>query len=130
MDGLIFRACAAGIIAVFLALAIKKDTPAFALVITLAAGVFILLMILPRFQAVMGTLETVASQVSGGGSEYIGVAVKVIGIAWAAEFGSSVCADAGEIGVASKIELAGKVLIMAVSAPVVLTLLDRVISLL
>ncbi|MDR1703790.1 MAG: stage III sporulation protein AD [Clostridiales bacterium] len=130
MDSLIIKACAAGIIAVFLALTLKKETPAIALAITMAVGVFILLMILPRLEAVMGTLETVAAGVSGGGSEYIGVAVKVIGIAWVAEFGSNVCADAGEAGVASKIELAGKVLIMAVSAPIVLTLLERVIALL
>ncbi len=129
MDSLIFRACAIVIIAVIMVLVIKKDSPAFALILSLAASLLILFLVLPRLSAVLDTLRTVAGNIKSSG-EYIGVAIKVIGIAWAAEFGANVCADAGEQGIASKIELAGKVLIMAASAPVILTLLDRVINLL
>lgn len=129
MDGLIFKVCAVGIIAATLAIAIKKDNPVFALILSLAASILILFMIMPRLQAVLQTLESVLGFL-GGNARYATTAVKVIGIAWAAEFGANACADAGEAGVAAKIELAGKVLIMAASAPVVFTLLEQVLGLL
>ena len=129
MESLILKAAATGVIAVVLALTLKKDNPVFALLITIGASVLIFFMILPGLGEVFGLLEGITESV-GSGSEYVITVVKIIGIAYAAEFGSSICADAGESGVASKIELAGKVLIMTVSAPVVYDLLNQVLSML
>lgn len=129
MDSIIFKAAAIGVVAAALILTLKKESPVFALLVGIGASVLILLTVLPRLSAVFGLLEQITENIASGG-EYVAIVIKIIGIAYAAEFGASVCADAGEGGLAAKIELAGKVMIMGVSAPVVLTLLNQVLSLL
>ncbi len=48
--------------------------------------------------------------------------LKVTGIAYLAQFGMQLCIDAGQSSIASKIELAGKIMIMIISAPVLISL--------
>jgi len=54
--------------------------------------------------------------------------LKIIGIAYIAEFGAEVCKDAGEGAIASKIELAGKVIIIVLAAPIITSLLDLIVE--
>ena len=51
------------------------------------------------------------------------VVVKVLGIDYITDFAAQVCRDAGENGIASKVEMAGKVLIFYVSLPVFTSLI-------
>ena len=63
------------------------------------------------------------------GEGYFSIVLKVIGIAYLTQFGSQLCADAGESAIAAKIELAGKVLMMTAAAPVLTGLLEMVMGL-
>ena len=69
--------------------------------------------------------QDIASQV-GFESGYIKLILKVIGIAYTAQFGAEICRDAGEASTASKIELAGKIIIMAISMPAVYSFIEVV----
>lgn len=127
MDALIFRVAAAAIVCALLALTLRRDNPVFASLIALAGGVLIFFMVVPYLSAVLQTLHAVTDNL-GEGSVYITTVLRVIGIAYAAEFGANICNDAGESALASRVELAGKVLILATAAPIVLTLLRQVVS--
>ena len=129
MDSLIFRIAVTGIISALLAVVLKKDNPVFAVLIGLAGSILIFFMILPRLGAVIDMLRTIGDSL-GSGYAYVSVVLRVIGIAYIAEFGSSICADAGESGLASRVELAGKVLILTTSAPIILTLLRQILTVL
>jgi len=61
---------------------------------------------------------------------YLDTVLRVIGVAYLAEFGSQICRDAGEGAIASKVELAGKVLIMVLAVPVVTAVVEVVLRLL
>ena len=61
---------------------------------------------------------------------YLQTILKIIGIAYIAEFGSQVCRDAGEGAVANKIEFAAKVLIMVMAVPIIALVLDTIVRLL
>ena len=50
--------------------------------------------------------------------------LKMLGISYIAEFASGICKDAGYGALGSQIEMFGKLLILAVSAPVLLALLE------
>ena len=50
---------------------------------------------------------------------YMVIILKILGIAYIAQFGMEMCKDAGENAIASKIEIAGKALIMTVSIPII-----------
>ena len=113
----------------FLALALRRDNPAFAALIALTGSVLIFFMIVPRFGAALEMIRLITDNL-GSGAAYVTTVLKIIGIAYAAEFGAGICADAGETGLAQRVELAGKILILAAAAPVVLTLLRQVLTVL
>jgi stage III sporulation protein AD len=85
-------------------------------------------MIMPYIGQAVGILEDIAGLVNAD-SQYISLILKIIAIAYIAEFGSQICADAGESAIASKIELAGKILILIVSTPVLYGLVHLIAAL-
>jgi len=125
----IFQVVIIGIITTILAITVSKQAPEFGVVISLAGSILILFMIMPQLTAVINILTNISNQVDIDNSNIL-IVLKIIGIAYLSEFGVQVCSDAGEHAIASKIELAGKVLIMAVSAPVMLSLLELIINVL
>jgi len=123
----IVQLMAAAILAAVLALMLKKDNPQFAIVITIGASALILLAVMPGLAGTLGILKRVAETAAGFG--HYTTILKLIGIAYAAEFGAQICTDAGEASIASKLELAGKVMMMAIAAPLVLELAEQVLGL-
>ena len=57
---------------------------------------------------------------------YIRTMLKMIGITYAAELASSICKDAGYQTVAVQIEMFGKLLIMVLSVPILLMVLQAI----
>ena len=56
--------------------------------------------------------------------------LKIIGIAYIAEFGAQITKDAGQGAIASKIELGGKVLILSMAIPILTVIIETIISML
>jgi len=112
-----------GIIATITILAIKTQRPEIALQLGLISGLVIFFMLLGRITSIVAMLNDFAVK-SKIDMQYIGLLFKIVGIAYICEFGSEICRDAGENSIASKIELAGKVSIMAMALPVVTALVN------
>ena len=55
---------------------------------------------------------------------YLAALLKMAGITYIAEFTSGICKDAGYSAVGNQVEMVGKLAILAVSAPVVLALVE------
>ncbi|MNJ03061.1 Stage III sporulation protein AC/AD protein family protein [compost metagenome] len=62
-------------------------------------------------------------------SIYLKTVLKIIGIAYIAEFGAQIVRDAGQESIASKIELAGKVLILVLAIPIISIIIETVMKL-
>ncbi len=60
---------------------------------------------------------------------YVETILKIIGIAYIAEFAAQISKDAGLGSIAAKIELAGKVLILAMAVPILTVLIETIIGL-
>ncbi len=59
---------------------------------------------------------------------YVETILKIIGIAYIAEFGAQITRDAGQGAMAAKIELAGKVLILVMAIPILTVLIETIID--
>jgi stage III sporulation protein AD len=59
---------------------------------------------------------------------YVETILKIIGIAYIAEFAAQITKDAGQGAIASKIELAGKILILAMAIPILTVLIETIIQ--
>ncbi len=60
---------------------------------------------------------------------YVETILKIIGIAYIAEFAAQITKDAGQGAIASKIELAGKILILAMAIPILTVMIETIIKL-
>ena len=118
-----------GIGAVVLALLLKQQKSEYALYLSLAAVILILIFSMNRLQVVMETIQKI-EQYTGIDAAMLKILVKLMGITYVAEFASGICKDAGFSAIGSQIEMFAKFSIMAVSVPVLLTLLETIEGLL
>lgn len=123
----ILQVVAIGIISSILALALKKQNPEISIFISVSAGIIIFMMIIPQLTSVINMLYSI-SQNMNLDKVYIGIVLKIIGIAYIAEFGVQICKDTGESAIASKMEFVGKVLIMVISAPILIALMELILT--
>ena len=123
----IIQVVAVGLLSAVLALTIKKQSPEIALMITITASALIFFMVIPLLAGAVGIIQNFGNQLDGR-VPYVPLILQILGIAYVAELGAQVCTDAGESAIASKIELAGKVLIMAAAAPILLDVLHMIIG--
>ncbi|MGI6669197.1 MAG: stage III sporulation protein AD [Acetivibrionales bacterium] len=123
----ILQVAGIGLISTVIIIILKRQRPEMALQVSIAAGLIIFMLVASKLSAVLELLEDYAERAEIK-PVYFSVVLKITGIAYITEFGSEVCRDAGESAVASKIELAGKVIIVALAVPVITSLLDLIMK--
>lgn len=118
-----------GIIGTILSIIMKNYKPEFSIHLVLATVLLIFLMILSRIEIVLSFLQSISSQISIS-KIYFPVILKIIGVSYVADFTAQICKDAGEGAIASKVEFAGKIIIMYLALPVFLSIIDLINKLL
>ena len=111
-----------GLICAVLSLAVRSYRPEFSVYISIACGLLLFVTVLTQLESVMSYVSQLFDR-AGSARVYFPVLLKVLGIAYITEFAAQVCRDAGENGIASKVEMAGKILIFYVSLPVFTSLI-------
>ena len=118
-----------GLIALIVIIIIKQYRPEFAVYVSLIAGALILLLILDKMSGVINLLTNLANKTSIN-KDFIFLLIKITGIAFLTEFAVSICKDAGESAIATKIDMGGKVMIVAISIPIISSLLETIVKIL
>ncbi|TXK83418.1 stage III sporulation protein AD [Paenibacillus sp. N3.4] len=118
-----------GLIVTILSLIIKEQKPMFAFLLAAFAGIMIFLFLIGKISSVIQVLEDLA-QKSSINMVFLKTILKIIGVAYIAEFGAQIVRDAGQESIASKIELSGKVLIMVMAIPIITVIVETVVKLL
>ena len=59
---------------------------------------------------------------------YISTIIKIVGISYLMEFAINICKDAGESAIGTKLEFGGKVIILTLTFPILLSLVDTIIK--
>ena len=104
---------------------LRPARPELAVLGGVAAAAALLVSILPWLAEILRLLARVAGQ-AGLPSPYLAVVLRILGVAYAAGFAAEVARDAGEGALAAKVELGGKVLILATALPVLVGVLELV----
>ncbi|WDV47944.1 stage III sporulation protein AD [Clostridiaceae bacterium M8S5] len=123
----IFQIAGLGIIATILAVLLNEQKSEMSLYISIATGLLIFFMIISKLEYVIETLGDLASKVNID-FLYTTVILKIVGISYIAEFAAQIAKDAKQNAIAHKIELAGKVLIMAISIPIFVGVIDMIVD--
>lgn len=114
-----------GIMAVFLAMKLKHIQGEYAWLISIAACMVLFGFSVTKLEIIFEGLHTIKDYLSVN-QAYMGILLKVVGIAYISEFSANLCKDAGYLGIASQIEMFGKLSILAMSLPILTTLLTTI----
>ena len=116
-------------IAVIIIVLLRQYRPEFAIYISLLTGVLILLLVIDDLSGIINLLNSLANKVSINAS-FLALLIKITGIAFLSEFAVSICKDAGEGAIASKIEIGTKIIIISMSIPIISSLLEIILEVL
>ena len=111
------------------ALAVKSYRPELGQQIAVAAGLMFLIFAIAELDGAYGTVRAWLGRF-GLPEEFFSVALKVTGVVYLMQFASDVCRDCGETALAGKVELAGRVMILALCLPVIGSILELVAAIL
>lgn len=91
-------------------------------------GCAIFLFLVDQIYEIIQMLQKIASNANVN-LIYVETILKIIGIAYIAEFAAQITKDAGQGAIASKIELGGKILILAMAIPILTVMIETIIQL-
>lgn len=115
-------------IAVCIILLLKQYRPEYAIQVSIIAGIIILFFSISKLEIIIDLLKSLSNKIDIN-MGFFSILLKITGIAYISEFACNVCKDAGETAIASKVELAGRILIIALSIPIISTLIETMLSL-
>jgi len=125
----IIKIAVIAIVGVICASIVKGFKPEFAIYVVLATVVIIFSMAIEKLVAVFAFLESIYSEITYG-KTFFPIIIKVLVVAYIADFTSQLCKDSGESAIAGKVELAGKIIIFYLATPILMAILDLINSLL
>lgn len=125
----IFKISVIALAGTVLAVVLKEYRKEYSLYVGLATVVIILSMIINQLGAVFELFTEWQNELSYG-EFYIPVVIKILGVAYIADFTAQICRDAGENSIGSKVELAGKVMVFYLALPIMTSIMELIKSIL
>lgn len=118
-----------GLIGLVIIIILKQYRPEYTIYVSIVVGVLILFLAMEKLSGIINLLQTISNKTYIN-KQFLGILLKITGIAIITEFAVSICTDAGEKAIASKIEIGSKVIIIAISIPIISSLLELILNIL
>ena len=116
------------IIVTVIAVILKQIQPEIAIQLTILTVVVIFLLIMGKVRIIVDLMESLADKANIS-SYYLMIVLKIVGVAYIAEFGAEICRDAGQGALAAKVELAAKVGILVLAIPIIVAIFESIVRL-
>jgi len=117
------------VISLVLIVAIRKYSPDIALVVSICAGVLMMITIVLKAVPAIDQIRGVFGS-AGLGGEFGAIIFKALGICFLTQFAADACRDAGEASLGSRVEFGGKIALLLVALPLFESILNITDSLL
>ncbi len=121
------KAGVVGVIGVLLAVSLKNHKAEYSAYVALAVCFVMLESIVCYFMQILSGMEMLRGYLRENYS-YLTLLLKAVGATYACEFCAGICKDAGYGGVAGQVEMLGKVYILSMGMPVLLSLMESIQS--
>ena len=118
-----------GLIGLVIIIILKQYKPEYAIYVSIIAGIIILFFAMDKISGIVNLLQSISDKTYIN-KTFLSILLKITGIAFITEFAVSICSDAGEKAIASKIEIGSKVIIVTMSIPIITSLLELIIEIL
>ena len=106
-----------------IALTFRKQQADMSVIVSIGICLLLMFFMVQAFDALVSFIQKISGYMN---LEYVGVLLKLIGIAYVCEFASSLCKDAGYQAISGQIEVAGRVAMMIITIPVMLAIIDTI----
>jgi len=116
-----------GVVGVLLAVSLKGHKAEYGVYVALAVCFVILEYIMRYFMQVLSGMEMLRGYLRENYS-YLALLLKAVGATYACEFCAGICRDAGYGGVAGQVEMLGKIYILSMGMPVLVSLMESIQS--
>ncbi|MGP4061748.1 stage III sporulation protein AD [Halobacillus sp. H74] len=123
----IIQVVSLGLVAALLIILLQEQKSSVAFLLLLFTVIVIFLSILDQVKHIFSLLAYIAAQAQIE-PVYFKTILKIIGIAYIAEFGAQLIRDAGLNALASKVELAGKLFILMLAIPIVTAVIETILN--
>lgn len=117
----------AAVIVVLIAIKIKDMDSGYGVILSMAGCVMVMYFVVIRFRQIADYIDRITAYISVN-ITYIDVILKMIGLAYVCQFSSDLCRDAGYNAIASQVEMAGKISLILLSMPVLMSVIDLVVK--
>lgn len=114
-----------GVVGTLFLVKLKQEKAEFAIYLCVLLSVLVFLGILDQLEVVVDAIREIGTFINID-KVYIGTLVKMLGITYLCEFSAGICKDSGYQALASQIEIFGKITILVMSLPILLTLLRTI----
>ena len=114
----ILKIAAFAIVAVVLIVLIKQEKKEIGVIISIFAAVAISVYTILKLDDVISLIYNLIDK-SGVNSKYLEIIIKVVGISYIIELAKDVCIDSGETALGTKVEMAGKIIIVSMTIPII-----------
>lgn len=121
----IFKILAFILVALFLILIVEKSNKEVGLLLVLVATALVFFAMFDSIKGLVNILDKLADG-AGINKTYLEIVLKVTGIAYLVEIIKSVCKDAGNSALASKVEFAGQISIAVLTIPLITNVISLV----
>lgn len=118
----LIKITATGLIGGLLALTIKRQKPELAILVSLVTSVIIAVQVVIGVGELLSQITDIISE-CGIDIKYFSVCIKAVGLSYVSQFAAEILRDSGEAAIASKVEAAGKVAILMLTMPVIVSFL-------
>jgi stage III sporulation protein AD len=116
-----------GVVGVIFALQVKPLKADLSILICIAVSLCIFFAMVGHLEELIGTIRDMMRFVELEYS-YLGMILKMLGITYVSEFSSAICKDAGYQTIANQIEIFGKLTILVMSLPIILSLMETILE--
>ena len=115
--------------ALFIYLLLKDKKADVGMFIILATGIGIFLYMIGQLGEVIEFVRDIANKANID-TVYIGIVLKILAIAYITSFCSEICKDSGAGSIGSKVEFAGKIMILTLAIPILMAVLNSILQIL
>lgn len=108
---------------------LRQMKPEMAIQLSILAGVAIFLLVMDKIRLIIDLMQKLADQANIS-SYYLFIILKIVGVAYLAEFACQICKDAGENALATKVEIAAKIFVVILAIPIIVAIMESMMELL
>ena len=122
-----FKIIATGMITAFCAMTLKETKSGLSVIVTIVGCCMMSLMLIEYIGYAFGFINDLCGKINVGAVKTV---IKIVGIGYITEFAASIVEESGSKAMADKIVMAGKIIILIVSLPILSALFDLITELL